>query len=355
MDGGVDRLFAPLPGGLAQAWALSSPTRKLQELRTAAQRAREALLATGPVLAVSTCKLVTFPYPTVFAFAGGGLSPAPYVMMTNRMQIVQFQHQGRRKTLLFNPSDLERDRAATFYAGLAEKYGPFLSRKVLPTHFGTVEAHLAQAGLSPEDIDFIAYDHLHVQDLRGWLGDGERPGWFPRAKLLVMRAEWESVQELHPLNAAWYVPGGCRVPAERVVLLEGDQLLGDGVALLSTPGHTQGNMSLAVVTPQGPFVVSENAVAAECLTPERSRIPGVRTWAQQLGYEVLLNSNTREGALDQFASMIVEKIVAGPCAQDGDFIAFAASSELTASAFAPLLAPTFTFQPPEVGALVPTR
>lgn len=344
--------FEALPGGLREAWAVGGAAERLRQLRKAAVATRERLIDGGPVASVSTHPLVTFPYPTKYAFSGGALSPAPFVMMTNRMQIVQFVHQGRRRTLLFNPTDVEGSRNATFYKDLATKFGPLLSRKVIPSYFGTVEGHLSAVGLTPYDVDYLAFDHLHVQELRRWLG--ETPV-FPRAKLLVMRAEWDEVQDLHPMNAVWYVPGGCAIDPGRVELLDGDVQLGQGLALLDTRGHTLGNMSLCVVTPDGPFVVSENGVAPESYAPLQSRIPGVKAYADQMGYEVILNGNTREGSLDQYSAMVVEKLVAGPAKVDPRYPAFAPSSELTASVLAPGLAPTFSFTPPDVGAHLPTR
>ena len=113
-------------------------------------------------------------------------------------------------------------------------------------------------------------------------------------------------------------------------------------------------MSLCVVTPKGPFVVSENGVSPESYVPMESRIAGVRAYAEQMRFEVVLNGNTREDSLDQYSSMIVEKLVAGPCASNPAFPAVATSSELTASIFAPGLSPTFTFTPTDVGVHVPT-
>lgn len=342
--------FEPLKGGLREAWSEPGDAERLRKLRRAALATREALLADGPVLACHTRRLVTFPYPTAFAFSSGALSPAPFVMMTNRMQVVQFEHEGRRKTLLFNPTDVEGARAATFYADLAKRFGEFLARKVIPTQHGTVEEHLGELGLSPASIDYVAFDHLHVQDLRKWLG-GRGPAYFPNAQLLVMKSEWDEVNDLHPMNLVWYVPDGWKVPAERVVLLDGDVKLGRGVALLDTRGHTRGTMSLCVVTPEGPFVVSENGVAPESYAPMQSKIPGVRAFAEQMGFEVVMNGNTRERSLDQYSSMIVEKTVAGPSKIDPTFPAFAPSSELTASLLAPGLSPTFSYAPPDVGTI----
>lgn len=328
---------------------------RLQKLRRAAQEAREAFTAGGAVAAVATCDLVTFPFPSLFAFSGGALSPAPYVMMTNRMQVVQYLEDGVTRTLLFNPSDYERGQAAPFFKSLREKYGDFLSDKVMTRRLGTVQGYLTALGLKPEDVDYIAFDHLHVQDVRRWLGGDGEPAYFPRAKLLVQRAEWESVKNLHPLEKVWYVPGGTDgVPAERVVLLDGDTWLGRGAAILSTPGHTMGNMSLAVATDKEVFVVSENGVASECYTPLQSSIPGLRAFAEQMGWEVVLNGNTRESSLEQYSSMIVEKVFAGPSRVEGAFVNFHPSSLLTSALVAPGLSPTITLPAPNYGDIRPT-
>jgi hypothetical protein len=344
--------FDPLPGGLDAAWAEPWPAERLRKLRRAAAATRQALVEGGPVAACATKNLVTFPYPTRYAFSGGALSPAPMVMMTNRMQVVQFDHGGKRRTLLFNPSDVERNKAATYYAKLADKFGGPVADRVMQTNHGTVTEHLKAFGLSPADVDFIAYDHLHVQDLRGWLG-GQSPV-FPKARLLVQKAEWEETRDLHPMNAAWYVPGATEISLDRVLQFEGSLRLAPGVAIVATPGHTLGNMSLFVVTPDGSFVTSENGVATESYAPEHSKVPGVAAHCATMGYEVILNGNTREGSLDQYSSMVVEKTLAGPSRIDPRFPAFAPSSELTPSMLAPGLAPTYRHTPPDTGTLVPT-
>ncbi len=341
--------FRTLPQ-LAEARAERVPGLRLQQLRRATLEAREAFVAGGPVAAVATCDLITFPYPTMFAFSGAALSPAPYVMMTNRMQVVQFLEDGELRTLLFNPSDYERGYNAPFFRSLRERYGAFVSDKVMSTRHGTVESHLERLGLKPMDVDYLAFDHLHVQDIRRWVGGEGEAAYFPRAKLLVQRAEWEGAKNLHPMQAAWYVPNGTAgVPAERVVLLDGDAWLGPGAAILSTPGHTMGNMSLAVATDREVFVVSENGVATESYTPLQSAIPGVRGAAEHLGLEVVLNGNTREHSLDQYSSMVVEKLFAGPSLVEGAFVNFHPSSLLTHSLLAPGLSPTVVLPAPNFG------
>lgn len=338
----VDAPFRTFPE-LDEAWAHSTAAGRLRALRDVGEKVRARILDEGPVTALLTCPLITLPYPTVFAFSGAARTAVPYVMLTHRMLLVQFQHAGGLKTLLFNPTDYERAVQGPFYWNLRERYGAFLSDKILSHPHGTVASHLEHAGLRPEDVDYIAFDHFHLQDVRGWLGGDGEPPFFPRARLLVMRREWESVRDLHPMQQAWFVPGGTDgVPDDRVVLLEQDAWLGPGVAIIRTPGHTLGNMSLAVATEEGLFVVSENGVATESYSPLSSGLPGVKRSVEHLGHEVVLNGNTREASVDQYSSMVLEKTLAGASRRDPSFVNVFPSSELTASVLAPGLSPTFS-------------
>ncbi|NEB70184.1 hypothetical protein G3I39_24480, partial [Streptomyces fulvissimus] len=75
---------------------------------------------------------------------------------------------------------------------------------------------------------------------------------------------------------------------------DGDIELGPGVTLLWTPGHTDGNHSLALNTPDGVWVSSENGISLDNWQPELSRIPGVRRYHRNFGREVCPNANTLE-------------------------------------------------------------
>ena len=151
--------------------------------------------------------------------------------------------------------------------------GDFLIKNVLTARWGAPEIHLANAGIAPEEIDYITFDHLHVQDLRGWIGPGGR---FPRARLLVQREELETLAEPAPLQAIWYVEGGLAgIAPERIITLDEDVLLGPGVALVRTPGHTRGNHSIVLNTDDGIWVISENGVSVDAMNPRASRIAGL--------------------------------------------------------------------------------
>lgn len=157
-----------------------------------------------------------------------------------------------------------------------------------------------------------------------------------------MRQEWESTLSLLPPQQQWYCPNGiANIRNDRIVLLDTSVMLGDSVALVQTPGHTEGNHSLVANTPDGLLVTSENGVSADSYSPLHSDIPGVRAYAKSTGMEVILNGNTLEGGLDQYISMIMEKTIAGPSLRNPDFCNVVTSSELTAYWGFPGLKPTF--------------
>ncbi len=330
------------------AWAESTPGNRLAAIREAAHRLKDRIKSSGTVEAMATRDLISLPYPVGYGLDHTAITPWPYLMMTNRMTLVQFRdHQGALRTLVANPSDYQRGGEAPFYKQLAQRYGEFLSHKVLSKPYGMAHEQLAKLGLSPDDVDFITFDHLHIQDLRGWLGkDG---GLFPRAKLVVERREWDAVGSLHPLEVPWYVPGGCDIPAGRVLAFDGDILLGAGVALVSTTGHTEGNHTIVIHTPSGICTISENGVGLDNYVPERSAIPGVAKAARRFGYEVLLNSNTRQRSAEQYTSMVLEKLLADPCRGAPEYPMHLSSSEFRATPLFAGLAPTFLAPLPDFG------
>jgi hypothetical protein len=328
------------------------PGAELAALIEATPDLKRDLVASGTPNAVATCDLITLPYPTSFGLWRAALSPTPFLWITNRMLVVQWDDpDGRTRTLLWEASDHERGEYTPYFARLKTR-NPLPDSAISTVH-GTVLGHLRALGIDPADVDYVAFDHLHTQDPRRLIGttrpapDLDSPDeplapWFPNAVLLSQRREWETIRHLHPIQQPWYQPEAyVDLPHERLALLDGDVLLGPGVALIATPGHTAGNMSLALNTDRGVWTSSENGVAAESWSPRASRIPGVRRWSVEWGQEVILNANTLEFASWQYDSMMVERLLAD-VAPDAPFPQCFPSSELTAHRLAPGARPTYT-------------
>lgn len=317
---------------------------RLQAVRDAATAYKARFASQGQVTAVKSVDIAAAPYPVSFAFNGAVMAPhLPLISMINRMVVVQYDDwDGRPRTLVFEPTVPAGSAEAPFYANLQSLMDrlPVAQRTIesfMLKYYNEPDEVLTQLGLTPEDIDFCTFDHLHVQDPRMILGSssvipGEsapRQPIFGRARMLVHERELATLQSLHPMQWAWYVEDGLDgVDLSRFATFTGDIELGPGVTLLWTPGHTDGNHSLCINTPDGVWVSSENGISLDNWQPELSRIPGVRTYSKVYGREICPNANTLEDSLDQYDSMVKEKVMADPCQRDPRWLQILPSTEL---------------------------
>jgi glyoxylase-like metal-dependent hydrolase (beta-lactamase superfamily II) len=327
---------------LDEAWAVTNHGPQLRAVRRAAEGLRERFVSGPRCVAVRTLPLSTLAYPTRYAFWAAAFAPAPFVIMTHRCVLVQFLRNGELENLLFNPTDVEAAKATPFFARMIETVGARVADMLAGT-FDSLESQLARLGITPEDIDYVAFDHFHTQDLRGLLGteDGARAPRFPNATLLAPKAEWEDWDDLHPFQRAWFVRDGkTGVRTTNVELTSGDTSLGDGVMLLRTPGHTSGNQTLFLNTESGVWGISENGTCADNWSPLESRIKGLAFLCKMQDLDVVLNANTPDYGALQYTSMILERTLVDRVRRAPAFVQMFPSSEITPSLMAPGLAPS---------------
>ncbi len=102
---------------------------------------------------------------------------------------------------------------------------------------------LAEAGLSPEDIDIVLATHLHFDHAGGFTvrdRTGKVRPRFPRARYVVRRGEWEDATRPHERSRASYLADNFLPLAEAGVLelVSDDQTIMPGVRVRRTGGHT---------------------------------------------------------------------------------------------------------------------
>lgn len=317
---------------------------RIEDTRAAAQDFRRQMLAGPKVRYFESFDLIRLVYPTRYGLRNAYPAEAinPFLFISNRVFVVQFETPEGLKTLLVSPSDHERGGETPYFRRLQDATPKILLDRFVRRHASVPEV-LARIGLANTDVDYITYDHLHTQDVRRWLGSGDTPALLPNAKLLVHHREWASAVDLNPYQRDWYCPDGLAgVPQDKIVQFEGSAMLGDGVALVHTPGHTEGNHSIVVNTDEGLWVISENGISADAYAPLHSPVWGVARYARNLGTEVILNGNTLESSVDQYISMVQELTIAGPSRRDARYPNVFPSSELTASWLSPGTTPGFS-------------
>jgi hypothetical protein len=327
---------------LDEAWKKPLHGARLRAARTGAERLRERF-ASGPrIVSVRTLALTTLPYPTRYAFGGFAFTPSPFVTFVHRATLVQFMQGGALKNLLFNPTDIEGARATPFFARLIDQFGERVT-KLLSKRYDPLDKQLADLGLQPADVDYVAFDHFHTQDVRGLLGtsDGARRARFPNATLLAPKNEWDDWDDLHPYQRAWFVRDGKRgVLEDKIAFTDADYMLGDGVMMVRTPGHTCGNQTLFMNTEQGVWGISENGTCADNWSPLDSKIAGLAFTCKKQDLDLVVNSNTPEGGADQYTSMTIERTIVDRVKRAPAFVQMFPSSEVTPSMASLGLSPT---------------
>ncbi|NLV79051.1 MAG: hypothetical protein GXY65_06835 [Rhodococcus sp.] len=332
----------PIPefDGVHDVWPRGE---RLRAVREAATAYKKRFTSQGQVHAVKSVDIAAAPYPVGYAFHDAVSVPTfPLISMINRMIVVQYDDwNGTARTLVFEPTVPDGSAEAPFYSNLQRLIdripGGNLASKLVLEYYTEPDLALAAVGLTADDVDFCTFDHLHVQDPRMILGSTEiipgenapRPPLFGHAQMLVHSRELATLQSLHPMQWAWYVDGGLGgVDPDKFVTFDGDIELGPGISLLWTPGHTDGNHSLLLNTPDGVWVSSENGISLDNWQPDLSKIPGVRRYHEKFGREVCPNANTLEDSLDQYDSMVKEKTLADPCKNDPRWLQILPSTEL---------------------------
>jgi len=132
----------------------------------------------------------------------------------------------------------------------------------------TLAAQLAEIGVKPADIRFVAVSHTH----------GDHVGnvdMFPESTLLIQKAEvdWAFAPDKRP-------PFKAERPMRK---LDGDlDVFGDGsVTILATPGHTPGHQSLLVQLPKTGWVILSGDLAHFKDNWDNRRVASMNTSAEQ--------------------------------------------------------------------------
>ena len=118
-------------------------------------------------------------------------------------------------------------------------------------HVGQLRRRLHQAGYAPEDIDVVAFTHVHPDHIAGVM-EGNAPA-FPNARYVIGRKEfdeWSSGEKIPPQRAQNRDLFLKLIPplADRMTFLEDGQTVVPGITAEAGFGHSLGHMMYRVET-----------------------------------------------------------------------------------------------------------
>lgn len=110
---------------------------------------------------------------------------------------------------------------------------------------GKLRAHLALAGYAPEDIDIVAFTHVHPDHIGGIVMDGAPA--FPNAKLMIGRREFDAwmsgadIPERRAQNREMFLKLIAPLAEKFTFLEDGDSVV-SGITAMAAFGHSAGHM-----------------------------------------------------------------------------------------------------------------
>jgi glyoxylase-like metal-dependent hydrolase (beta-lactamase superfamily II) len=155
----------------------------------------------------------------------------------------------RRITLAMRPLLVRGVRTMLIDAGLGDKENAKFADIYGVDRARHLDHALAEAGVSPDQIDIVLATHLHFDHAGGFtvrdVSGRVRPR-FPRARYVVRRGEWEDAIRPHERNRASYLADNFVPLADAGVLalVDEDQTIMPGVRVQRTPGHTAHHQSV---------------------------------------------------------------------------------------------------------------
>jgi methylmalonyl-CoA epimerase len=147
-----------------------------------------------------------------------------------------------RVTLAMRPLIVRGARTMLIDAGLGAKEGERFHDIYGVDRTRSLDVTMAEAGVTPEEIDIVLASHLHFDHAGGFTyrdAAGRIRPTFPRAQYIIRRGEWEDATHTHERNRASYLADNYRPLAEAGVLqlVDDDATIMPGVKVRRTGGH----------------------------------------------------------------------------------------------------------------------
>lgn len=95
--------------------------------------------------------------------------------------------------------------------------------------------------IGPEDVDYIIATHLHFDHMAGYVDYN-----FRKAKVILQVYEWQDAIFPNLRSKASYIKEKIESLKDKLILIEGDYKIEDGIYVILTGGHTRGHQIVLI-------------------------------------------------------------------------------------------------------------
>jgi len=183
---------------------------------------------------------------------------------------------------------------------------------------GRLLQSLAQVGVTPDDIDVVAYSHLH-SDHVGWTcNNADAALTFGRARHVMSRSEWTHWETKPDVGGP--TVADLAALAAVVELTDGEATIVPGITIVPTPGHTPGHCSFVVSSGTARAVVLGDAIhcPAQISHPEWAFAQDANPDAARRAREHLVRDLDDPATVvvgPHFPDAVFGRVLAGPVAR----------------------------------------
>ena len=166
---------------------------------------------------------------------------------------------------------------------------------------GNLVPDMESKGVSPAEVDYVVFTHLHGDHV-GWNLAPDGKPTFPKAKYLVPQADWDFFTQ----NAASNPQMQVVTPLKDIGVMElvsGEKPITAEVTTYPTPGHTPGHQSL-LVTSDG-----ERAIVTGDVAHYPAQVEHI-DWCASFDMD---HTTTIETRRKLFAQLEADGVIAGVC------------------------------------------
>ncbi|MBE0478097.1 MBL fold metallo-hydrolase [Candidatus Aerophobetes bacterium] len=165
-------------------------------------------------------------------------------------------------------------------AGIGEKFSEKFKKIYKIERQENIILSLEKAGITPEDVDFVIFTHLHLDHCGAAtrLENRKSQPVFPNARYIIQKEEWESALNPNELTRGSYLADNILPLKDRLILIDNSMNLAQmgfaEIRLIKTKAHSEGHQIVEITDNNKKVVYVSDLIP----TSKHVHLPYIMAW-----------------------------------------------------------------------------